>query len=78
MIKTPSVYDSACVEQLQKVVAEALIQLVEVDIRDWEFVAAMAEISHKQGNYQKAQAWQTAAHLLHHMAGSRNEMNKTE
>jgi hypothetical protein len=68
MIKTPSIYESACIEQVQKVVAEAVIHFAEMNIKDWEFLAAMAEISYKQGNYQKAQAWGMAAHLLHHFA----------
>ncbi|HEY9638211.1 MAG TPA: hypothetical protein V6D14_32770 [Coleofasciculaceae cyanobacterium] len=68
MIKTPSVYDSGCIEQVQKVVAEAITHFANMDIKDWEFLAAMAEISHKQGNHQKAQAWRAAAHLVHHFA----------
>jgi hypothetical protein len=68
MVKAPSVCDSVDIEQLQKVVAEAVTQLAEMDTKDWEFLAAMAEISRKQGNRRKAQAWKTAAHLVNHFA----------
>lgn len=70
MVKAPSICDSVCIEQLQKVVTEAVTQLAEMDTRDWEFLAAMAELSHKQGNPRKAQAWKTAAHLVNHFAVS--------
>jgi hypothetical protein len=58
--------DSVSTEPIQKVVAEAIAHFCQMDIKDWEFLTAMAEISEQRGNEQKARAWRNAAQLLHH------------